>query len=725
MRVNNGATSSSWFNFTVVPPTVTPTISSVSPASPIGSNSQQPFTINGNNFASGCNVTLRDRTTGEVFANRPISSFSANQIVVNPIFTTDAHSWSVEVINPGGASSGQYNFNVIAPGGGNFYFSFPLQLNGWTAYTAPIVSVFDHSMTTRYTADGVVKPFTGENANIVDLNEPPVGSLYSYKKTGGGAFLVGRANYVGTVGTGATTLNYDGHAGIDYRVVSGTDVFAAADGEVVVTDPNTTDAGNYVRLQHGNSGYQSQYLHLSQILVTLGQQVTRGQLIGRTGNTAGPGQTVSPHFHFEAKRLINGQWVSVDPYGWESQETDPREAVMSGMKSVNLWNGVPECSFVLAPVTRSHGQSADAGTFTVTAGSGCAWTATPNAVWITITGGSSGSGNGTVSYSVSANTGGGIRAGTITVQGIAFAISQAGVTGDRVYGVDVSSVGQGTITPSQWTQVKTSGKSFAWIRASKGNADSDGNCRFLDPKFYSNIGNAKAAGLIAGAYHVGNVVQHSAVEEADFFVSVAGDYIKPGHLRPVLDLESHSCGDPASLGASALSTWVDQWATEVQRLTGVSPIIYCNQVFLVNLQSSLGQKYDLWVAKFTENPESAVTATPWSDWTAFQYSQNGSVGGISPIDLNVFRGTLAEFQSRLVIPMPQIVGIGGGGIQPPSNGQFECEVSAPSQQQVIMQACDDLSSWTDVATLIIVNGKATFTDSDAGAHTKRFYRPKP
>ncbi|HEY5040662.1 MAG TPA: glycoside hydrolase domain-containing protein [Verrucomicrobiae bacterium] len=95
--------------------TVTPSITSVSPALPIGSNSQQPFTINGNNFVSGCTVTLRDLTANQTFANRTISSQTSSQIVINPDFTTAADNWSVEVINPGNASSGQYDFMVQAP----------------------------------------------------------------------------------------------------------------------------------------------------------------------------------------------------------------------------------------------------------------------------------------------------------------------------------------------------------------------------------------------------------------------------------------------------------------------------------------------------------------------------------------------------------------------------------------------------------------------------------
>jgi hypothetical protein len=113
--INPGNASSGQFNFSVVAPVVTPTINSVSPNPVTGSNSAQPFTINGSNFQSGCSVTLRDLTAGQTFTNRPISSQTSTQIVINPNFTTAAHSWSVEVINPGNASSGQFNFSVVAP----------------------------------------------------------------------------------------------------------------------------------------------------------------------------------------------------------------------------------------------------------------------------------------------------------------------------------------------------------------------------------------------------------------------------------------------------------------------------------------------------------------------------------------------------------------------------------------------------------------------------------
>jgi hypothetical protein len=114
VEVINGSLSSGQFTFQVVAPASPPSISSVSPDPVTGSNSAQPFTINGSGFTSSSTVTLRDKTTGEVFSNRAISSQTSTRIVINPVFTTAAHSWSVEVLN-GSSSSGQYTFQVIAP----------------------------------------------------------------------------------------------------------------------------------------------------------------------------------------------------------------------------------------------------------------------------------------------------------------------------------------------------------------------------------------------------------------------------------------------------------------------------------------------------------------------------------------------------------------------------------------------------------------------------------
>jgi hypothetical protein len=87
----------------------------------------------------------------------------------------------------------------------------------------------------------------------------------------------------------------------------------------------------------------------------------------------------------------------------------------------------PPCTYSIAPTSSSPAAAGGPGTITVTAGTGCAWTAASNASFITVTGGAAGSGNGTVSYTVAANTGA-ARSGTLTVAGQTFTVNQGGVT---------------------------------------------------------------------------------------------------------------------------------------------------------------------------------------------------------------------------------------------------------------------------------------------------------
>ncbi|MBL8167193.1 MAG: putative Ig domain-containing protein [Acidobacteria bacterium] len=84
----------------------------------------------------------------------------------------------------------------------------------------------------------------------------------------------------------------------------------------------------------------------------------------------------------------------------------------------------PNCTYAIAPGSQSFTAAGGSNSISVTAGSGCDWTAVSQAPWISITSGASGTGNGSVSYSVAANPGL-ARNGTITVAGYSFSISQS------------------------------------------------------------------------------------------------------------------------------------------------------------------------------------------------------------------------------------------------------------------------------------------------------------
>jgi YVTN family beta-propeller protein len=82
------------------------------------------------------------------------------------------------------------------------------------------------------------------------------------------------------------------------------------------------------------------------------------------------------------------------------------------------------CTYALNPTSQNFTARGGTGVTNVVTASGCAWTATSDASWITITAGATGSGNGTITFSVAANTGV-ERSGTITIGGQVFFVSQA------------------------------------------------------------------------------------------------------------------------------------------------------------------------------------------------------------------------------------------------------------------------------------------------------------
>ena len=129
------------------------------------------------------------------------------------------------------------------------------------------------------------------------------------------------------------------------------------------------------------------------------------------------------------------------------------------------------CTFSLAPTGQTMPASGGPGSFTVNANPSCAWTAAPNAPWITITSGTSGNGQGAVQFVADANTAA-ARSGTITAGGQTFTIAQE--TGCVVslnptsqlgaVGAGSGSVAVATDASCTWTAVSNA----AWIAVTSG-----------------------------------------------------------------------------------------------------------------------------------------------------------------------------------------------------------------------------------------------------------------
>jgi hypothetical protein len=86
------------------------------------------------------------------------------------------------------------------------------------------------------------------------------------------------------------------HKGLDYHAVSGTPVYAANAGRVVLARALFYE-GNCVVIDHGEQ-FTTIYMHLSKIQVTEGQKVAAHQLLGLSGGT---GRATGPHLHMAAR----------------------------------------------------------------------------------------------------------------------------------------------------------------------------------------------------------------------------------------------------------------------------------------------------------------------------------------------------------------------------------------------------------------------------------------
>ena len=84
------------------------------------------------------------------------------------------------------------------------------------------------------------------------------------------------------------------HDGVDLAAAKGTPIYAAKSGKVTATSFQAGGAGYYVSINHGD-GFSSVYMHMTHYIVSPGQYVTTGQVIGYVGSTGG---STGPHLHF-------------------------------------------------------------------------------------------------------------------------------------------------------------------------------------------------------------------------------------------------------------------------------------------------------------------------------------------------------------------------------------------------------------------------------------------
>lgn len=98
------------------------------------------------------------------------------------------------------------------------------------------------------------------------------------------------------------------HTGIDFGAPTGTPIYATANGKIIRVEHKTTGYGKCVVIEHGG-GYQTLYGHMSKIEVKVGQEIRKGEQIGRVGST---GTSTAPHVHYEV--IKNGEKINPMPF---------------------------------------------------------------------------------------------------------------------------------------------------------------------------------------------------------------------------------------------------------------------------------------------------------------------------------------------------------------------------------------------------------------------------
>jgi lysozyme len=276
---------------------------------------------------------------------------------------------------------------------------------------------------------------------------------------------------------------------------------------------------------------------------------------------------------------------------------------------------------------------------------------------------------------------------------VGFVLAATPARAAREEGVDVSE----WQFDVDWPMVKASGRTFAFIRATRGGLTgtiSSGEGRYDDPRFIENVTEAKAAGMLVAPYHFAraDILTHAPETEAQHFIDVAGSYMVPGYLRPVLDLEAGG----TEREADDLADWALRFCNYVAGAKGeiARPIIYTTRNFVnVELDGSQavgGHKlaeHPLWLAApqavHTETgvpvdpqndptppgfylgtkpiypnplglwgPDTGSTPNTWAFWQYTQAAPAGTVPGIdAPIDLDVFHSELGSM-SMFLVPEP-------------------------------------------------------------------------
>ena len=195
-----------------------------------------------------------------------------------------------------------------------------------------------------------------------------------------------------------------------------------------------------------------------------------------------------------------------------------------------------------------------------------------------------------------------------------------------VHGIDVSHH-QGEI---DWDAVKRDRVAFTYVKATEG-AD------WRDPRFEENWRGAGRAGIPRGAYHFFTFCTPGAPQAENFLKALRA---RGGELPPVADVEfTGNCTrwDSIARIRGELAVFLDR----IEAGAGRRPILYLTRTSHARIVAGHFPDHELWVRHVFLVP----SERRYGRWLFWQFAHDGRISGISrPVDLNVFRGSPAEFE---------------------------------------------------------------------------------
>jgi lysozyme len=178
--------------------------------------------------------------------------------------------------------------------------------------------------------------------------------------------------------------------------------------------------------------------------------------------------------------------------------------------------------------------------------------------------------------------------------------------------------------------------SFAFIKATEG-------ATIRDPNFAINWRQAKAIGIVRGAYHFGHPGNGAAIEARAFLDVVRAHGLQAGDLL-ALDLEASDGLSPARV-----SEYARNWCADVHKATGHTPVVYTFLSFAQQGNCAGLGHYPLWIAEPSAPAGHPVVPNPWSTWKFHQYGTERV--GSNTVDVDVFNGDTAALK-KFANPAP-------------------------------------------------------------------------